>query len=135
MEPISNSIPRGHPLKRLSVLDKLVITLGYYREYRMMWHIAFDYGASKSMVHKSIQWVENALIQSGEFALPSKRKLLETQDVKVALVDATECEIERPKKTKRLLFRQEETYDKGPGRCRCFDTGRFMHFDRQRQPA
>ena len=126
----------GHPLKRLSVLDKLVITLGYYREYRTMRHIAFDYGASKSMIHKSIQWVEDALIQSGEFALPSKRKLLETQDVKVALVDATECEIERPKKTKRLLFRQEEeTYDKGPDRRRCFDTGRSMHFDRQRQPA
>ena len=94
----------GHPLKRLSVLDKLVITLGYYREYRTMRHIAFDYGVSKSMVHKSIQWVENALIQSGEFALPSKRKLLETQDVKVALVDVTECEIERPKKNKKTTI-------------------------------
>ena len=42
----------GSPLKRLSVLDKLIITLEYYREYRTMRHIAFDYGVSKSMVHK-----------------------------------------------------------------------------------
>ena len=44
----------GRPISRLSVLDKLIITLGYYREYRTMRHIAFDYGVSKSMIHKSI---------------------------------------------------------------------------------
>jgi len=32
----------GSPLKCLSI-DKLIITLGYYREYRTMRHIAFDY--------------------------------------------------------------------------------------------
>lgn len=94
----------GRPLKLLSVLDKLIITLGYYREYRAMRHIAFDYGVSKSMVHKSIRWVEDVLIQSGEFSLPSKRSLTETEDVKVALVDVTECEIERPKKNKKTTI-------------------------------
>ena len=63
----------GSPLKCLSVLDKLIITLGYYREYRTMRHIAFDYGVSKSMIHKSIHWVEDVLIRSKEFSLPSKR--------------------------------------------------------------
>ena len=29
----------GSPLKCLSVLDKLIITLGYYREYRTMRHM------------------------------------------------------------------------------------------------
>ena len=32
----------GSPLKCLSI-DKLIITLGYYREYRTMRHIAFVY--------------------------------------------------------------------------------------------
>lgn len=41
----------GHPLKCLSILDRLIITLGYHREYCMIRHIAFDYGVSKSMVH------------------------------------------------------------------------------------
>lgn len=72
-------IPRGgSPLESLSVLDKLIITLECYREYRTMRHIAFDYGVSKSMVHKSIHWVEDVLIRSKEFSLPSKRSLLDS---------------------------------------------------------
>ncbi len=101
----------GRPISRLSVLDKLIITLGYYREYRTMRHIAFDYGVSKSMIHKSIEWVENVLINSGEFALPSRRKLIETKEEQVVLLDATECEIERPKKNRKntILARRKNT--------------------------
>ena len=90
----------GSPLKCLSVLDKLIITLEYYREYRTMRHIAFDYGVSKSMVHKTIHWVEDVLIRSKEFSLPSKRSLIEAKEAKAVLVDVTECEIERPKKNR-----------------------------------
>lgn len=89
----------GHPPK-LNVLDKLVIMLGYYREYRPMENIAFDYGVAKSTICESIKWVEYTLIKSGEFSLPSKRKLMESTQIEVVLVDATECEIERPKKNK-----------------------------------
>ncbi|MDR3110617.1 MAG: transposase family protein [Planctomycetaceae bacterium] len=38
----------------LSVGDKLLITLQYYREYRTMEHIAVGYGCSKSSVHRSV---------------------------------------------------------------------------------
>ena len=126
----------GSPLKCLSILDKLIIALEYYREYRTMRHIAFDYGVSKSMVHKSIHWVEDVLIRSKEFSLPSKRSLVETKDVKAVLVDVTECEIERPQKTERLLFRQEEeAYDESPDHCRRFDSGCSLYFRGQRQPT
>ena len=37
----------GHPPK-LSVLDRLVIMLSYYRDYRTMENIAFEYGVAKS---------------------------------------------------------------------------------------
>lgn len=94
----------GRPISRLSILDKLVITLGYYREYRTIRHIAFDYDVSKSMIHKSIQWVESVLVNSREFALPGRKSLLETQGERVVLVDATECEIERPQKNKRRII-------------------------------
>ena len=126
----------GSPLKCLSVLDKLIITLEYYREYRTMRHIAFDYGVSKSMIHKSIYWVEDVLIRNKEFSLPSKKSLVETKDVKTVLVDVTECEIERPKKTERLLFRQEEAaYAESPDRCRRFDPRCSMYFSGQKQPT
>ncbi len=66
-----------------------------------MRHIAFDYGVSKSMVHKSIQWVENVLIRRKEFALPGRKELAKAQEAQVVLIDATECEIERPKKNRK----------------------------------
>jgi DNA-directed RNA polymerase specialized sigma subunit len=46
----------GSPPK-LSVKDKLMVTLKYLREYRTMEHIGYDYGVSKSTVCESIQWV------------------------------------------------------------------------------
>jgi len=93
---------QGGKKPKLSVLDKLIITLGYYREYRSMKNIAFDYGVVKSTVCDSINWVEQTLIKDGTFSLPKKRKLLEDNiEVEAILVDATECEIERPKKNKK----------------------------------
>ena len=94
----------GHPPK-LSVLDKLIITLGSYREYRTMNHIAFDYGVTKSTVCESIQWVENTLIKSGQLKLPTKRRGLQNAHPETVLVDATECEIERPQKNSAGITR------------------------------
>ena len=94
---------QGGKNPKLSVLDKLIIMLDYYREYRSMENIAFDYGVVKSTICDSIKWVENTLIKDGTFSLPKKRKLQEDNiEVEVLLVDATECEIERPKKNKKV---------------------------------
>jgi len=91
----------GRP-PRLSVLDKLVVTLGYYHDYRTMNNIAFDYGVSKSRISDAVKWVENTLIQSGTFALPSKRELFKSDTkIVIAIVDATECETERPQKNRK----------------------------------
>ena len=107
----------GHPPK-LSVLDRLVIMLSYYREYRTMENIAFDYGVAKSTVCECIKWVENILIKSEEFSLPKKKELVNDTDIEVVLIDATECEIERPKKTAKILFRKKEkAHCKGSDSC------------------
>ena len=93
---------RGGANGKISVLDKLVITLGYYREYRAMKNIAFDYGIVKSTVCDSIKWVENELIKDGTFSLPSKKKLVEEMpEIESVLIDVTEVPIERPKKNKK----------------------------------
>ena len=47
----------GHPPK-LSVLDRLVIMLPYYRDYRTIENIAFEYGVVKSTICERIKWVE-----------------------------------------------------------------------------
>ena len=86
----------GKPPK-LSVLDKLIITLDYYKNYRPFDRIAFDYGVVKSAICKSVSWVEGVLIKDKRFQLPSKKALRET-DFDVILVDCTESPIQRPKK-------------------------------------
>ena len=112
----------GHPPK-LSVLNRLVIMLSYYRDYRTMENIAFEYGVAKSTVCECVKWVENILIKSEEFSLPKKRELVRDTEIEVVLVDATECEIEHLKKIAEILFmKREKTYYKGS------DSGRRKGF-------
>ena len=92
---------KGGKPPTLSVLDKLVITLLYWREYRTYRHIAFDYGVSKSAIGNTVIWVEDTLIKSGLFALPSRRSMLEPSEIELVLVDVTEQPIERPKRGKK----------------------------------
>jgi len=98
----------GRP-PRLSVLDKLVIMLGYYHDYRTMVNIAFDYDVSKSRISDAVKWVENTLIADGTFALPSKRELIKTEtEILIAIVDVKEQESERPKKNRKNPTRQSK---------------------------
>ncbi len=100
---------RGGRKRKLSVLDMLVITLGYYHDYRTMENIAFDYGVHKQRVSEAVEWVEQTLIKEGTFALPSKRKLSEgDSETGIVIVDATECETERPKKNSAKHIRESE---------------------------
>jgi hypothetical protein len=93
---------KGGKTPTLSILDRLVITLMYWREYRTYENIAFDYGVKKSVIGKHIIWTENTLIESGRFSLPSKRELLRNQrDREVVVVDVTEQQIERPKRGRK----------------------------------
>ena len=93
---------KGGRKPKLSVLDKLIIMLTYYRDYRTMNNIAFDYGVVKSTICDTVKWVENVLVKDGSFSLHKKITLQqEDLDVEVVLIDATECEIERPKKNKK----------------------------------
>lgn len=87
----------GRPPK-LSVKDKLMITLKYLREYRTMEHIGYDYGVAKSTVSESILWVENTLKKADEFKLPGKKALKQALTTsEYYLIDVTESPIERPK--------------------------------------
>lgn len=90
---------------RLSVLDKLVITLMYWREYRTYRHIAFDYGVGKTQIGDAVLWVENTIIASGLCNLKSARELRDNPNkIKIAIVDVTEQEIERPKKGQKNWY-------------------------------
>ena len=88
----------GRPSK-LSRADQLLMTLMYWREYRTEFHIGLTYDVSESTVCRTIQKVENVLIQSKQFHLPGKKKLHASDTaIEIVLVDVTEQPIERPKK-------------------------------------
>jgi len=88
----------GRP-KKLSVEERLLMTLEYLREYRTYFHISQSYGVAESVCYENIRDIENLLRKSNKFNLPKrKEKLLSENSIEVFLVDATETPIERPKK-------------------------------------
>ena len=89
---------------KLSLEDKLLLSLCYWREYRTQFHIAADYGVHESTANRIITRVEDLLISSGKFSLPKRREVTETEWT-VVLVDVTETPIERPQKSSTVTTR------------------------------
>lgn len=120
---------RGKPF-RLSIEDRLLMTLEYLREYRTYFHLGQSYGISESACYRNCRWIEDVLIKSKKFSLPGKKALLKSNaEFEIILIDATESPIERPKKkdstqkadkeqkqqTKKILFwKEEKTHLKEP---------------------
>jgi hypothetical protein len=90
---------------KLAVEDMILLTLSYLRSYATFFETGIVFGVSESTAHRITVWVENVLIASRKFALPSKRILLtKTSEIEVILIDVTEQEIERPKKGQRQYY-------------------------------
>jgi hypothetical protein len=93
---------KGGKPPKLTVKDKLDITLKYLQEYRTMDHIAAEYSVCKGTVCLSIQWVEDTLGKDGTFALPGKKKLKrKSASMQYVVIDGTESPIIRPKKNQK----------------------------------
>lgn len=90
---------RGGKKSKLTIEDRLLMSLEYLREYRTYFHLGRSYGLSESACYRACRWVEDTLIKSKVFALPGKKALLKSDvEYELILVDATESPIERPKK-------------------------------------
>lgn len=80
---------------------KLVIALEYWREYRGMRQMAFDYNMPVSTLCDCILWVENILSQTKEFQIPKLKEKFKHREelgnpIRVVLIDVEEQPIERP---------------------------------------
>jgi hypothetical protein len=92
---------KGGGKNKLSLEDRLLMTLEYIREDRTHFHVSQSYGVSESTSYETIKWIENTLIKHPDFALPGRKSLLKNDaDYEIILIDATETPIERPKKGK-----------------------------------
>lgn len=93
----------GRPSK-LKVEDQILMTLEYWREYRSYFHLGKNWGINESTAYRIIIKIEKILIKSGLFNLPGKKAIQErNQEIEIVVVDVAEHEIERPKKTEKLL--------------------------------
>ena len=86
------------PKPKLSVEDKLLMMLMYYREYRTFLHISADYGISETQCWRIVTDLEKLLIKSDLFHLPGKKVLQQANSFEIVIVDVAESPIERPKK-------------------------------------
>ncbi|MDP6747166.1 MAG: hypothetical protein QGH37_09105 [Candidatus Poribacteria bacterium] len=82
-----------------------------WREYPTQYHMAPADAVSQSTVGRTIQPVENRLIQCRPFRRPSKRELLKNQtNIQGVIVDVSEQAMERAKKTASTLQRPEKKH-------------------------
>lgn len=104
---------QGGKPNKLSIEDKLLMTLEYLREYRTYFHISRSYEISESACYRNIiRWVEDTLIKDGKLSLPGRKALLKSDvEYEVVLIDATETPIERPNKNKNtfILAKRRDT--------------------------
>ncbi len=119
-----------HALHRRPAFDDARILAGI----RTYFHIGQTYGISESAAYRNIKWRENTLAKSKVFRLPGRKAVAASERVfDVVLIDATETPIERPKKTKALLFGQEEAaHAENPARRRKIDTPHSLPRARKR---
>ncbi|WP_342272785.1 transposase family protein [Spiroplasma endosymbiont of Acasis viretata] len=89
----------GKPNK-LSIENRLLMTLEYWKEYSSYRVIAKRYNISHTSCIRNIFWIENTLIKSGIFNLSGKKDLIKNKGINNTLlaIDATETPIERIKK-------------------------------------
>jgi hypothetical protein len=88
----------GRPSK-LSLPDKVLLTLQYWREYRTFFHAGASVGIHESNAQRIVTKVEDRLAASGQFSLPSHHRATQLgEDLVAVVIDATETPIERPKK-------------------------------------
>lgn len=125
----------------LSVEEQILVTLEYWREYRTYFHIATDWGISESTVCRIVHRVEHRLMESGQFRLPGKKRLvLGFGRPEVVVMDVTETPIERPKRKQRLFYsgkKKQHTLkcqiildrDTGEIICTFFGSGRSHDFN------
>jgi hypothetical protein len=86
---------KGGRRNKLSIEDRLLMSLEYIREYRTYFHVSQSYGVSESTAYDTIKWIEDTLIKHPDFALPGRKALLKNDaEYEVILIDATETPIE-----------------------------------------
>ncbi|UZQ29855.1 MAG: IS5 family transposase [Spiroplasma phoeniceum] len=91
---------------KLSLENRLLTTLSYWREYRAYFHLAKSFDISESSFYRNIKWIEDILIKHSYFQqIAGKKSLINDYfNDKNIIIDVTETPIQRPKKTQKQSY-------------------------------
>ncbi|UZQ30635.1 MAG: transposase family protein [Spiroplasma phoeniceum] len=67
---------KGGKTNKLSLENRLLITLSYWREYRTYFHLAKSFDISESSCYRNIKLIEDILIKHSDFQQLAGKKLL-----------------------------------------------------------
>ena len=101
---------KGGTSRSLSATDELLMMLEYYREYRTFKHIGCDYGVSESTAHYIVTKIERILIKDSRFHLEALKHSVpkeDTNSIDIVVIDVTESQCERPKKSKESIIQEK----------------------------
>ena len=109
LQPIYDETHKNGSNKGIGVGCRLILALTYWREYRGMRQMAFDYELSVSTVCNSIHWVEDNLSNHPNFnfgSIEEEIEKLKSQNVNVSKIigDVEEQPIERPTDNQELHY-------------------------------
>ncbi len=94
----------------LDTPDTILLMLMYYREYRTPFHVGICYGLSESRTYELIRETKSIIMNDKRYHLTGKKQLLRTDSgIEVAIVDVSECSIERPKKNKEATIQARKS--------------------------
>lgn len=96
---------RGGRKNKLSLEDRLLMTLEYWRLYNPYVFLAHKYGINKSNCVRNIFWIENVLAKHENFHIPGKKELMKSNpETQMLVIDATESSVERIKKNRKSVI-------------------------------
>ena len=87
---------------KLPLVDRLVMTLLYYRTYVTQEFVGVLFGVGKGTVSRVVQEISRCL--AGVFRIPEKKVRIDPEDLKAVFVDATEQPVNRPTRRQRRSY-------------------------------
>ncbi|WP_342223495.1 transposase family protein [Spiroplasma endosymbiont of Asaphidion curtum] len=67
---------RGGKNNKLSLENRLLMTLSYWREYRTYFHLGKSFDISEASCYRNIKWIEDILIKHPDFQQLAGKKAL-----------------------------------------------------------
>ena len=105
------------PKARLSLEERLLMLLMYYREYRSFAHIGAAFGLSEAQSWRIITGLEQRLMKNEHFHLTRKQRLRSDTQWQMVVVDVGEHPVERPKKSSAPATPARRSATRSRARC------------------